>query len=321
MGVNNIKSINKNFAKGNVDMKKVLLFALVIIMMFSFTSCGVVKWLIELKSDRTYTIHFNANGGEGSMEDYLVESGDDGWLPKCTFTKEGYECVAWGLDPEGKKYATQIDNLTFNLPSSVKNGDIVELYAIWTTPGFSFELQTMGFFGHWRITDYDGCASQIIMPAWYEGLSKTGSAYASCRINTIEPRLFMEHTEIQSVKNIPTNHLPSDMFNGCTSLETIEMSAETDIYDIGARAFYNCTSLRSIEMTANLNSIDREAFYMCTSIEKLVIPATLAGLGANAFYGWTEDQVIEFTKYSENPFGEEAFNGCNATIIWSGEQN
>lgn len=317
MGVNNIKSINKNFAKGNVDMKKVLSFVPVIVMMFSFTSCGVVKWLIELKSDRTYTIHFNANGGEGSMDDYLVESGDNGWLPKCTFTKEGYECVAWGLDPEGKKYATQIDNLTFNLPSSVKNGDTIELYAIWTTPGFSFELQTMGFFGSCHISAYDGNSSQVIIPAWYEGFD--GGAYGSCHINTIANKLFMDHTEIETVENIPVSNLIYDLFNGCTSLKTIKMRDGVSISVIGDRTFYNCTSLQGVELTANLDVIGNEAFYMCTSIKKLVIPAHLEELGNNAFFGWTKDQVIEFTKYSENPFGEEAFNGCNATIIWSGE--
>ena len=102
-------------------MKRVFALAITIVMMFSLTSCSAVEWLIGLKADRTYTLRFNANGGEGEMDDYLVESGDDGWLPKCTFTKEGYECVAWGLDPEGKKYGTQIDNLTFNLPSPIKS--------------------------------------------------------------------------------------------------------------------------------------------------------------------------------------------------------
>ena len=300
-------------------MKKLFALTITIVMMFSLTSCGVVEWLIGLKADRTYTIHFNANGGEGEMDDYLVESGDDGWLPKCTFTKEGYECVAWGLDPEGTKYATQIDNLTFNLPSSVKNGDTVELYAIWTTPGFAFEISTMGYFAHWNITDYDGNASKVIVPAWYEGFY--GGGYGSCHINGLASGLFMEHTEIESVKNIPTSYLPSDLFNGCTSLKAVETRDGKVIYDIGDRTFYNCTSLQSVELTANLDTIGDEAFYMCTSIEKLVIPAYLEELGDSAFFGWTEDQVIEFTRYSENPFGEEAFNGCNATIIWSGEQN
>ena len=299
-------------------MKKLLVFVIVIEMIFSLTSCGMFEWVIGLKADRTYTIHFNANGGEGEMNDYLVESGDDGWLPKCTFTKEGYECVAWGLDQEGKKYATQIDNLTFNLPSSVKNGDTVELYAIWTTPGFSFQLKTMGFFGHWRITSYYGSASKIIVPAWYEGFAQ--GSYGSCHVGGIANGLFMEHVEIESVKNVPTDYLPDDLFNGCTSLKTIEMEQGTKIRSIGNRSFYNCASLQNVELTANLNAIGDEAFYMCTSIKKLVIPASLDKLGANAFYGWAEDQVIEFTKYSANPFGSEAFNGCNATIIWSGEQ-
>ncbi|MBQ8302093.1 MAG: leucine-rich repeat protein [Clostridia bacterium] len=298
-------------------MKKIFALAITIVMMFSLTSCGVFEWLIGLKADRTYTIHFNANGGEGEMDDYLVESGDDGWLPKCTFTKEGYECVAWGLDPEGKKYGTQIDNLTFNLPSSVKNGDTVELYAIWTTPGFAFELSTMGYFAHWDITDYDGNANQIIIPAWYEGFY--GGTYGSCHVLGLTSELFMGHTEIESVKNIPTSYLPSDLFNGCSSLKTVEIRSGEVIYDIGDRAFYNCTSLQGIELTANLDTIGEEAFYMCTSIEKLVIPAYLEELGNNAFYGWTEDQVIEFTRYSENPFGEEVFNGCKAKIMWSGE--
>ena len=299
-------------------MKKLLVLAIAIVMMFSLTSCGVVEWLIGLKADRTYTIHFNANGGEGEMDDYLVESGDDGWLPKCTFTKEGYECVAWGLDPEGTKYATQIDNLTFNLPTSVKNGDTVELYAIWTTSGFAFEISTMGYFAHWNITDYDGNASNVIVPAWYEGFY--GGGYGSCHVNGLASGLFMEHTEIESVKNIPTSYLPSDLFNGCTSLKAVETRDGKVIYDIGNRTFYNCTNLQSVELTANLDTIGDEAFYMCTSIEKLVIPAYLEELGDNVFFGWTEDQVIEFTRYSANPFGEEAFNGCNATIIWSGEQ-
>ena len=298
-------------------MKKILTLSIIIVVILSLTSCDVVEWLIGLKADRTYTIHFNANGGEGEMEDYLVESGDDGWLPKCTFTKEGYECVAWGLDLEGKKYDTQIDNLTFNLPSNVKNGDTVELYAIWTTPGFAFEISTMGYFAHWDITDYDGNASQIIIPAWYEGFAQGG--YESCHVNTIANKLFMDHTELESVKNIPVNYLSDDLFNGCTSLKTVEIRDGKVIYDIGDRTFYNCTSLQGVELTANLDTIGDEAFYMCTSIEKLVIPAYLEELGNNVFYGWTEDQVIEFTRYSENPFGEDAFNGCNATIIWSGK--
>ena len=93
----------------------------------------------------------------------------------------------------------------------------------------------------------------------------------------------------------------------------------TFVTEIKDSAFHSCTSLESVTWSSVLASIDKYAFYMCTSIEKLVIPAYLEELGDNVFFGWTEDQVIEFTRYSANTFGEKAFNGCNATIIWSGE--
>ncbi len=43
-------------------MKKMLALIITISVMLSLTSCGAIEWLIGLKSDRTYTIHFNANG-------------------------------------------------------------------------------------------------------------------------------------------------------------------------------------------------------------------------------------------------------------------
>jgi len=183
--------------------------------------------------------------------------------------------------------------------------------------GLFFPIRNNGVFAHWHITDYEGNASQVIIPAWYEGSAK--GAYGSCHVNTIADKLFMAHTEIESVKNIPVSYLSDDLFNGCTSLKSVGIRDGKSIYNIGDRTFYNCTSLQGVELTANLDTIGDEAFYMCTSIEKLVIPAYLEELGDNVFFGWTEDQTIEFTRYSENPFGSEAFSGCNATIIWSGE--
>ncbi|MBQ4049038.1 MAG: leucine-rich repeat protein [Clostridia bacterium] len=291
-------------------MKKALTLILAVIMMFPLTSCNLYKYL----SNRTYTIHFNANGGEGEMDDFLVESGAEGYIPNCTFTKEGYECVAWGLDPDGKKIATHLANMTLTLPISVKNGGTIQLYAIWTTPGFEFKYNGIGFFHSVSIEHYFGNANHVIVPTWFQG--SIGSGHGSCSVDSFSSGVFKGHTEIESIKNIPLN-LSKDLFNGCTSLETIKTRGS--IISIGDRAFYNCSKLQNLNLAKNLNSIGEEAFYMCTSIERLVIPATLDELGDKAFYGWTENQVIEFTKYAENPFGKKAFKGCNATIIWSGK--
>lgn len=306
--------------KGKTSMKilKFLAVAVLSVMLSIYLIPNIISWVIQYRSNRTYTIHFNANGGEGEMEDIVVEKGDSGWLPTCKFTNDGFECVAWGLDADGTSFATQIDNMTFRLPFTIKNGDTVELYAIWTTPGFSFELETMGYFASARITEYCATANKnIIMPAWYEG-SFIGTAYGSCHVANISSGLFLDHTEIETVKNFPDNNLSDDLFSGCSSLKSFEMRQGVSIYTVGNRTFYNCENLQAIELTGNLESIGDDAFYMCTSIEKLIITSYLDDIGSDAFYGWTEEQSIEFTKYSENPFGDAAFNGCKATIIWSG---
>ena len=302
-----------------IKAQKTIIISIILLLVIFLSSCGIVNQFIGNKSDRTYNIHFNANGGTGVMDDYLVEKGDDSWLPKCEFTKEGYECIAWGMNAEGTSFATQIDNMTYNLPSSVKNGDTVQLYAIWTTPGFSFDLVTMGFFAHTKITGYSGNEKNIIIPAWFEG-SYNESAYGSCGVNTINYGLFKDRLEIETIKNIPVSNLPNDLFNGCKSLKSVEVHPTNKIRSIGMRTFYNCSSLQEIELSNELHSISNEAFYMCTSIEKLVISSHIEEIGINVFYGWTENQTIEFTEYTENTFGDEWLNGCNAKIIWSGEK-
>lgn len=276
-------------------IKKLSALLLVVVMTLFFSSCSIIEDLLDLRRDRTYNIHFNANGGEGEMEDYLVEKGDSGYLPQCKFEKAGFECVAWGLNPEGTKFATKIDNMTFTLPLSVKNGDTVELYAIWTTPGFTFNFNTMGFFVNVSLSDYDGNSKEVIIPARYEGPAESG--YGSAYVLYASTGLFKDHAEIESVKNIPFGNITDDMFNGCVSLKNIEMRGEKEITRIGERAFYNCAA-----------------------IEKLIITSANIEIGADAFYGWNENQIIEFKNYSENTFGEQAFNGCNATVIWSGTQ-
>lgn len=312
------------------QVKRVLAFIITCIFILSLTSCGLVKgWIddwIDSKVNRTYTIHFNANGGQGEMEDYIVEKGDDGILPICQFTKEGYECIAWSWDPEGNSFATHIQNITFFLPSDVKDGDTIELYAVWTTPGFTFHVNAMGFLVSAVISNYRGDAKEVIVPAHINGngdninLDSGGGVFTICSsVDFFESGAFRDNTNIETLKNVNVRKIYSQVFYGCTSLKTIEFRKNVKISSIGKQAFYNCTALEGVLPTNEMKSIGEEAFYMCTSIDKLVISENMEEIGANAFYGWTEAQTIEFTGHTENVFGEEWLNGCNATIIWAKE--
>lgn len=74
----------------------------------------------------TYTVRFDANGGEGTMTDMTVEVDDDVALTKNFFTREGYEFIGWSdTEDGGLKYEDQA-----SVPSAT-SGDEVVLYAVW----------------------------------------------------------------------------------------------------------------------------------------------------------------------------------------------
>ena len=72
-----------------------------------------------------YTVTFDANGGEGSMEPQKVAQGVDTLLDKNSFTRENYQFIGWNTsaDGTGKSYADE--GALIDLP-----GDIT-LYAQW----------------------------------------------------------------------------------------------------------------------------------------------------------------------------------------------
>ena len=207
--------------------------------------------------------------------------------------------------------------MKFWLPSSVKDGDTVELYAVWTTPGFSFRVEGVGFFESATIANYTGTAKDIIVPAFTND-HYLGSTWGCGPVWNIASGVFKNHTEIETVSNHPRD-ISSEVFYGCTSLKTMEARSGY-VGNIGDKAFYNCSSLEGIVLHEDLcEEIGAEAFYNCTSIQKIVIPEGVEEIGKDAFYGWGEGQTIEFASHSENLFGEEWLNGCSANIIWANE--
>lgn len=57
----------------------------------------------DSSTEQTYAVTFLGAGGEGSMKAIDVERGADFILPKCTFTREGYEFDVW-TDQKGNEY-------------------------------------------------------------------------------------------------------------------------------------------------------------------------------------------------------------------------
>ena len=88
-----------------------------------------------------YTVHFNANGGEGTMEDQPFTYDVEKVLSPNSFNRTGYTFAGWATSAKGSVvYGDQqpVKNLT-----PTKNGDIT-LYAQWTPNTYTVQFNANG---------------------------------------------------------------------------------------------------------------------------------------------------------------------------------
>lgn len=76
----------------------------------------------------TYTICFDANGGEGEMPDLEIERDVEWTVLSCLFDREGFDFVEWNLEPDGSGAAYKAGDRISNLAHP---GEAVTLYAQW----------------------------------------------------------------------------------------------------------------------------------------------------------------------------------------------
>lgn len=70
-----------------------------------------------------YTLRFNANGGEGTMENLTYTHGQDQSLTKCGFTRAGYDFLGWATAENG--------NVAYHDQQSLSITQDTTLYAVW----------------------------------------------------------------------------------------------------------------------------------------------------------------------------------------------
>ena len=75
-----------------------------------------------------YKVHFELNGGTGTMQDQTIEYGKPTKLQKCTFVNAGKEFMGWGKSANGE-VAFKDQQVVTNL--SDQDNAVVKLYARW----------------------------------------------------------------------------------------------------------------------------------------------------------------------------------------------
>lgn len=89
----------------------------------------------------TYTVKYNANGGNGEMADQAMTYDKDATLSDNVFTRDNYTFRGWSTDPNGSVMYTDkqsVRNLT------TENGATVTLYAVWTKNQYTINFDGNG---------------------------------------------------------------------------------------------------------------------------------------------------------------------------------
>ena len=74
------------------------------------------------------TISFDPNGGSGSMEDFVILYNNPTALPECTFVRDGYNFIGWGVE-SNDTVPTFEDKHVMTFTGS--DGSSLTLYALW----------------------------------------------------------------------------------------------------------------------------------------------------------------------------------------------
>ncbi|MEA4895928.1 MAG: InlB B-repeat-containing protein, partial [Oscillospiraceae bacterium] len=90
----------------------------------------------------SYTVHFNANGGTGSMADQSFTYGTAHNLTANSMTRMGYSFAGWSDSPMATT-ATYQDNQSVSNLTSIKDA-IVTLYAVWTADAYTVTYSANG---------------------------------------------------------------------------------------------------------------------------------------------------------------------------------
>lgn len=88
--------------------------------------------LYAKRTPNTYTIQFNSNGGEGSI-DPIPRTWDDGLspLPSNTFNRLGYRFIGWSTDPNSSTASYKDLQEVENIGGAKDTNATVTLYAVW----------------------------------------------------------------------------------------------------------------------------------------------------------------------------------------------
>mgnify|MGYP002625619147 CR=1 FL=1 len=187
-----------------------------------------------------YTVHFNANGGAGTMNNQIFYYGVAQNLNKNSFSLTNYSFIGWSLSETSSEKYTDCESV-LNLSS--QNEAIIDLYAQW----FAGSIVTAS-----TIKDLDLSNLSVDHTIKVIGSISNGTiSELSSKIAAANYMISLDLSETNGLVDIVAN-----AFSGRRKLATIVFPSS--LRTIGTQAFYNCSSLSSAVFS------DTNSTWICT---------------------------------------------------------
>lgn len=245
----------------------------------------------------SYTLSFDANGGEGRMRAMRMTDGERFSLEANAYTRADMVFAGWAsveggrVDyADGEMYEAEAADAT--------------LHAVWAEPtqGLSFALINGD-------TEYEVSKGEsepegtLVIPEYYGNLKVTAVAeyaFNDCAMLT----------GVIMPSGVTT--IGSLAFGSCGRLAFADFPS--GLAQIGDSAFCGCYALTNVSIPSRVSSIGANAFECCR-LRTLVLPANLASVGIYAFYGCDRlKRIVCLAKKPPVAF-DETFESCSGLAL------
>ena len=266
----------------------------------------------------TYTVTFNANGGEGTMPSQTYTYGVKQALSANTFTREGYTFAGWATSASGSVAYKAGQIISISAPMT--------LYAVWKNKdewGYRVVNGEAEIYGGDKTSAIPETTTGVIeIPSLLGGYPVTSIgdfAFVNCsgltNVTICTGVRSIGNYAFQGCRGLTSITIPDSVrsignyaFRDCRGLTSITIP--NSVTNIGNYAFRDCIGLTSITIPNSVTNIGNSAFYRCGALSSITIPNSVTSIGDRAFsdcYGLTSITIPN----SVTSIGDEAFSWCD----------
>lgn len=141
----------------------------------------------------SFTVEFNANGGEGTMLAQSFTYGEKKALTKNAFTRTGYTFVGWKHEDKQYTDGQLVQDLT------TVNGGTVTLYAVWNANKYKVEFNANGGVGTMVAQSFTYGENKALTQ---NAFTRTGYTFGGWAITALGAEVYEDEQEVENLSGV-----------------------------------------------------------------------------------------------------------------------